>query len=84
MVMETRGFCCRGIPWNKFGRGLDADDIRTAVETYNADIISRAKPLPANPTTAQFNNCTLFVNGVRMCGVRTPRNECIPANLPAA
>lgn len=67
-----------GIPWNAFGRGLNADHIRSAVERYNADIISRAKPVPANATTAQINNCTLFVNGVRMCGVRTPQNQVYP------
>ncbi|MEP7270802.1 MAG: TonB-dependent receptor, partial [Acidobacteriota bacterium] len=67
-----------GIKWNSLGRGTDADDIRAAVATYNADIISRAKPLPANPTAAQTAGCTLFVNGVRMCGARTPKNEVYP------
>ena len=67
-----------GIPWNKFGRGLNDDDIRAAVATYNADITSRAKPLPANATTAQINSCTLFIDGVRMCGVRTAQNQVYP------
>jgi hypothetical protein len=67
-----------GIPWNSFGRGKDADDIRAAVEIYNADVIARAKPLPANPTAAQTAACTLFVNGTRMCGVRTPQNQVYP------
>lgn len=73
-----------GIPWNKFGRGADAEDIRAAVATYNADIISKAKPLPANATAAQIAACTLFVNGVRMCGIRTPQNQVYPLiQLPA-
>ncbi len=67
-----------GIPWNKFGRGADADDIRAAVATYNADVISKAKPVPANATPAQIAQCTLFVNGVRMCGIRTPQNQVYP------
>ena len=57
---------------------MNDDDIRAAVATYNADIISRAKPLPANATTAQINQCTLFVNGVRMCGARTAQNQVYP------
>jgi hypothetical protein len=67
-----------GIKWNEFGRGADADDIREAVTKYNADIISRAKPVPANATAAQIAQCTLFINGQRMCGARTPRNEVFP------
>ncbi len=67
-----------GIPWNSFGRGKDADDIREAVAQHNADVISRAKPVPANATSAQIAQCTLFVNGQRMCGARTPQNQVIP------
>ncbi len=67
-----------GIPWNGFGRGKDADDIRKAVAAYNADVISKAKPLPANATGAQIAQCTLFVDGQRMCGFRTPRNQVMP------
>ncbi len=67
-----------GIPWNSFGRGKDADDIREAVEKHNADVISRAKPVPANATAAQIAQCTIFVNGQRMCGARTPQNQVIP------
>jgi hypothetical protein len=67
-----------GIPWNAFGRGKSADDIRAAVEKYNADIISRAKPLPANPTAAQTAACVLNVNGQAMCGPRTPQNQAYP------
>ncbi|NOT61920.1 MAG: hypothetical protein HOP19_17025, partial [Acidobacteria bacterium] len=67
-----------GIGWNKFGRGLKADDIRKAVETHNADVIARAKPVPASATAAQIAQCTVFVNGTRMCGARTPQNQVIP------
>jgi len=67
-----------GILWNEFGRGADADDIRGAVSRYNADIISRAKALPANATAAQIAACTLVINGQRMCGVRTPQNQVLP------
>lgn len=67
-----------GIGWNKFGRGLDASDIRAAVEKHNADVIARAKPVPANATAAQIAQCTVFVNGTRMCGARTPANQVIP------
>ncbi len=73
-----------GIKWNEFGRGVSADDIRIAAEQYNADVIARAKPLPANPTAAQLAACVLVVNGQRMCGPRTPRNQVYPLiNLPA-
>jgi hypothetical protein len=64
-----------GIPWNGFGRGSSADDIRGAVSKYNADILSRAKPLPANATAQQIQACTLIVDGQRMCGARTPQNQ---------
>ncbi|MBI1764845.1 MAG: hypothetical protein HYR56_25830, partial [Acidobacteria bacterium] len=67
-----------GIGWNKFGRGLDASDIRKAVEAHNADVIARAKPVPATATAAQIAQCTVFVNGTRMCGARTPQNQVIP------
>jgi hypothetical protein len=69
-----------GIEWNKFGRGADADDIRAAVEKHNADVLSKAKLLPTNPTptAAQVAACTLMVDGQRMCLPRTPRNEVIP------
>jgi len=67
-----------GIPWNGFGRGQSADDIRKAVAAYNADVIAKAKPVPANATAAQIAQCTLFVDGVRMCGFRTPLNQVMP------
>jgi hypothetical protein len=67
-----------GLKWNGFGRGVSADDIRAAVEKHNADVISRAKPVPANATAAQIAQCTVFVNGARMCGARTPQNQVIP------
>jgi hypothetical protein len=67
-----------GIPWNGFGRGSDADDIRKAVSTYNANVIAQARPLPVNATQAQKNACTLFINGQQMCGVRTPQNQVMP------
>ncbi|HEX4951244.1 MAG TPA: TonB-dependent receptor [Blastocatellia bacterium] len=67
-----------GIAWNGFGRGSSADDIRKAVEAYNADVRAKAKPLPANATAAQIAACTLFVDGVRMCGARTPQNQVMP------
>jgi hypothetical protein len=41
-------FYLPGVKWNDFGRGLDADDIRKAVEQYNAMF-----PAPAStPPTA--------------------------------
>ena len=53
------------------------------MDAYNADVIARAKPFPANPTPAQAAACTLIVNGQRMCGPRTPRNQAFPLiNLP--
>lgn len=67
-----------GIAWNTFGRGTSADQIRAAVEKHNADVIARAKPVPANATAAQIAQCTVFVNGTRMCGARTPLNQVIP------
>ncbi len=73
-----------GIRWNGLGRGNKAADVRKAVETYNADVIARAKPLPANPTAAQTAACVLIVNGTRMCGPRTARNQVFPlVTLPA-
>ncbi|MGH9838309.1 MAG: carboxypeptidase regulatory-like domain-containing protein [Blastocatellia bacterium] len=67
-----------GIPWNGFGRGSSADHIRSAVERYNADVKSRAKPVPTNATAAQIAQCTLFIDGQRMCGARTPQNQVMP------
>jgi hypothetical protein len=67
-----------GIPWNGLGRGTSADEIREAVAKYNADVISRAKPLPASPTAAQLAACTLFIDGKQMCGARTPQNQVLP------
>jgi hypothetical protein len=67
-----------GIPWNSFGRGKNADDIRAAVEKYNAEVRAKAKPLPANATAAQTAQCTLFIDGQRMCGFRTPQNQVMP------
>jgi hypothetical protein len=73
-----------GIKWNGLGRGVSADDVRKAVAAYNADVIARAKPLPANPTAAQRAACVLNVNGQLMCGPRTARNQVFPLiNLPA-
>jgi hypothetical protein len=74
-----------GIGWNAFGRSAGVDDVRKAVEAYNADVVARAKPLPANATAAQMAACTLVVSGQRMCGPRTPRNQAYPLlALPAA
>ncbi len=69
-----------GIKWNEFGRGANADDIREAVSRHNADIISLARPLPLDPTptAAQLAACTLFIDGQRMCGARTPQNQVRP------
>ncbi len=68
-----------GVDWNGFGRGQSADDIRKAVDKWNADVISRALPLPANPTPAQTAACTLTLpNGQKACGPRTPRNQAYP------
>ncbi len=73
-----------GIKWNGLGRSADADAVRAAVAQYNADVISRAKPLPANATPAQTAACVLIVSGTRMCGPRTARNQVYPLiNLPA-
>ncbi|MFN0121486.1 MAG: carboxypeptidase regulatory-like domain-containing protein [Blastocatellia bacterium] len=67
-----------GLKWNGFGRGQSADDIRKAVETYNAGVISRSVPIPANPTAAQTAACTLVVSGNRLCAPRTPLNQVYP------
>jgi hypothetical protein len=67
-----------GLKWNGFGRGQDAVDIRKIVEAYNADVIARSKPLPANPTAAQTAACTLVVNNQRLCAPRTPLNQVYP------
>ncbi|HEX4945498.1 MAG TPA: TonB-dependent receptor [Blastocatellia bacterium] len=73
-------FIPQGMKWNGFGRGQSASDIRKFVETYNADVIARSKPLPANPTAAQTAACTLIVPSTneRRCGVRTPLNQVYP------
>jgi Carboxypeptidase regulatory-like domain len=75
-----------GIGWNGFGRSANADDIRKAVEAYNADLLARSKPLPANATDAQRATCPPVVNGQALCiPPRTPRNQVYPLiNLPAA
>ncbi|HEY9433908.1 MAG TPA: TonB-dependent receptor [Blastocatellia bacterium] len=67
-----------GLKWNGFGRGQGADDIRKAVEAYNADVIARSKALPAQATTAQRAACILNVNGELRCGPRTPLNQPFP------
>ncbi len=67
-----------GIPWNSFGRGKSASDIQAAVSKYNADVVSRSKPIPANPTTAQLAACTLIVDGQRLCAPRTQQNQAYP------
>lgn len=67
-----------GIAWNGVGRSNLLTDVRAAVEKYNADVIARARPLPANPTAAQTAACVLIVNGARMCGPRTARNQVYP------
>ncbi len=74
-----------GIGWNGFGRNANPDDIRKAVETYNADVLARSNPLPANATAEHRAACTLVVNGRTLCAPRTPRNQVYPLiNLPAA
>jgi len=73
-----------GIEWNGFGRSGSANDIRKAVDAYNADVLGRSKPLPANATAAQRTACTLVVNGQTLCAPRTPRNQVYPLiDLPA-
>ncbi|HKQ74100.1 MAG TPA: carboxypeptidase regulatory-like domain-containing protein [Blastocatellia bacterium] len=73
-----------GIEWNGFGRGVSANDIRDAVKAYNADVLARSNPLPADATLAQRMACTLVVNGQTFCAPRTPRNQVYPLiNLPA-
>jgi hypothetical protein len=69
-----------GLKWNGFGRGQNAADIRQAVEAYNADVIARSKPLPANATAAQQAACTFVAPGSteRRCGARTPLNQVYP------
>jgi hypothetical protein len=69
-----------GIPWNEFGRGSSADDIRKAVSTYNANVLSKAIPLlnPETATAAQKAACNVFIDGKQMCLPRTPRNQVIP------
>ncbi len=67
-----------GIGWNKFGRGLDADDIRKAVAAHNEKYSALAKDVPSTATTAQRAQCTIYVAGVQKCGVRTPANQVIP------
>ena len=80
----TSIFTLPGIEWNGFGRSASATDIRKAVEAYNADVLARSKPIPANPTAAQQAACTLVVNGQTLCAPRTPRNQVYPLiNLPS-
>jgi hypothetical protein len=68
-----------GIEWNGFGRSTSVDDLRAAVDKWNADVIARSTPLPANPTAAQTAACILTLpNGTRACGPRTPRNQVYP------
>jgi len=67
-----------GIAWNGLGRGASASDIRRAVEKYNADVLARSNPRPANPTAAQTAACTLVVSGQTLCAPRTPRNQVYP------
>jgi hypothetical protein len=70
----------QGLTWNGFGRGQNAEDIRKAVEAYNAQVIANSKPLPANPTAAQTAACTFVATGSteRRCGWRTPLNQVYP------
>jgi hypothetical protein len=74
----TNFFRLPGLSWNGFGRGTSVADIRRLVNQYNAGVIGAAKPIPANATAAQRAQCTLNVNGVLMCGARTPRNQVFP------
>jgi hypothetical protein len=68
-----------GIEWNGFGRSTSVDDLRAAVDKWNADVIARSVPLPASPTAAQTAACILTLpNGTRACGPRTPRNQALP------
>ncbi len=55
-----------GIKWNGFGRGQGANDIRNAVDAYNADVRARttACPTPTNPN--------------QTCVPRTPLNQPFP------
>jgi hypothetical protein len=74
----TNFFRLPGLSWNGFGRGTSVADIRRLVNQYNAGVVAAAKPIPANATLAQRAQCTLNVNGVLMCGARTPRNQVFP------
>ena len=67
-----------GIEWNGLGRGVGSSAVRDAVAKHNADVVARAKPVPANATAAQIAQCTVFIDGVRYCGARTPQNQVIP------
>ena len=84
MVMEIRAFCCRGFR----GTSLAAawmTMISALLSIRTMPISSREQSrFPRMPTTAQINQCTLFVNGVRMCGVRTPQKSGLPAHLSAS
>jgi hypothetical protein len=81
----TNFFGLPGIEWNGFGRGTSAQDIRRAVDSYNAGVIAGARPIPATATAAQRAACTLNVNGTLMCGLRTPRNQVFPLiTLPSS
>ena len=86
MVMEIRAFCCRGFR----GTSLDAAwmTMTSALLSQRTMPISsrEAKPIPANATRAAPNQFSVLciVNGVNMCGVRTPLNQVYPLiYLPA-
>jgi hypothetical protein len=74
----TSTFLLPGIKINDFGRGASKADVFRAVAAYNSSIAAAAKPLPPNPTNAQLSACNLIVNGVRMCGLRTPLDQVLP------
>jgi hypothetical protein len=78
-----------GTSINSLGAGLSPDELRQAVANFNADVISRSRPIVdvfgPNPTTAQLATCNLInpANGQRMCPLRTPRNQAFQLiNLP--
>jgi hypothetical protein len=81
-------FYLPGTSINSLGAGLSPDELREAVERFNADVISRSRPfvdLGPNPTPTQISNCNLInpANGQRMCPLRTPRNQAYQLiNLP--
>ncbi|HEX2489770.1 MAG TPA: hypothetical protein VHR27_10210 [Blastocatellia bacterium] len=82
-------FYLPGTSINSLGSSLSADELRQAVAKYNADVISRSRPIVDvygnNPTAAQLATCNLIdpSNGQRMCPLRTPRNQAYQLiNLP--